>query len=50
MYAVTEFSRNTQRTLCMLLSAAIVTVSLSLGVLGAQPVEHGYSVTVTQIQ
>lgn len=50
MYALTELSRNTQRTVCMLMSAAIVTVSLSLGAFAAQPETHGYSVTVTQIQ
>lgn len=51
MFALTEFGRNTQRTVCMLLSAVIVTASLSLGALGAQlPMHDGYSVTVTQLQ
>ena len=51
MYALIELSRNTQRAVCMLMSAAIVTVSLSLGAFGVQSATHdGYSVTVTQIQ
>lgn len=52
MYAAAlETSRSLQRTVCMLLSAVIVTVSLSLGAYGAQSMLHdGYSVTVTQIQ
>ena len=51
MYAALETSRNIQRAVCMALSAVIVTLSLSLGVLGAQSMLHdGYSVTVTQIQ
>lgn len=51
MYAVLELSRNTQRTVCMLLAAVIVTVSLGLGAFAAQSQLHdGYSVTVTQLQ
>ena len=51
MFALPEFSRTTQRSICMLLSAVIVTVSLSLGVIGSQlPLHDGYSVTVTQLQ
>jgi hypothetical protein len=36
MFAVTEFSRNTQRAVCMLLAAVIVSAGLSLGAFGAQ--------------
>ena len=51
MFALTEFSRSTQRVVCMLLSAVIVAASLSLGALEAQSKLHdGYSVTVTQLQ
>jgi len=51
MFALTELSRSTQRTVCMLLAAVIVTAGLSLGAFGAQSALHeGYSVTITQIQ
>ena len=51
MFALTEFSRTTQRTVCMLLSAAIVTLGLLLAVVAADaPLHDGYSVTITQIQ
>ena len=51
MSALPEFSRTAQRSICMLLSAVIVTVSLSLWVSGSQlPLHDGYSVTVTQLQ
>lgn len=51
MFAPTEFSRRTQNVLCMLMSAAIVTVSLALGAYGAELAIHpGYSVTVQQLQ
>jgi hypothetical protein len=51
MYAVLELSRNTQRAVCMLAAAVIVSISLSLGAYAAQSSLHdGYSVTVTQIQ
>ena len=51
MFALTEFSRSTQRTVCMLMAAVIVAASLSLGAFGAQSALHeGYSVTVTQLQ
>ena len=51
MFALTEFSRTTQRAVCMLMSAVIVAASLSLGAIGAQSaaVNDGYSVTVTQL-
>lgn len=50
MFAVTEFSRVTQRATCMLMSAVIVAASLSLGAFGAQSaLQAGYSVTVTQL-
>lgn len=53
MFASTEFSRtsSTQRTVCMLMSVAIVAVMLLVGTRAAQPALHGsYSVTVTQLQ
>lgn len=47
----TTVSRNTQTTVCMVLSAVIVSVSLSLGAFAAERAAHsGYSVTVTQIR
>jgi hypothetical protein len=50
MFAFIEFSRNTQRAVCMLLSAVIVAASLSAGAYGAQAALHdGYSVTITQL-
>ena len=51
MFALTEFSRTTRSTLCMLMSAVIVAASLSLGAYGSQSELHdGYSVTITQLQ
>jgi hypothetical protein len=51
MVAFTEFSRSTRQALCMLMSAIIVSASLSLGAYGAQSQLHdGYSVTITQLQ
>lgn len=51
MYAFTQFTQTTQRAVCMLVSVAIVTVSLAFGAYGVQTMEHlGYSVTVTQLQ
>ncbi len=51
MYALNTFTQSTQRALCMVMSAAIVTVSLAFGAYGVQSMEHvGYSVTVTQLQ
>jgi hypothetical protein len=45
------FSRNTQSAVCMILSAVIVSVGLSLGAFSFNyAAHHGYSVTVTQIQ
>ena len=44
-------SRQTQSAICMILSAVIVSVGLSLGAFAAEHAAHnGYSVTVTQIQ
>ncbi len=49
MFTVTQISQ-TQRAVCMLLSAVIVAVSLSLGAYGAERAANlGYSVTVTQL-
>ena len=51
MYAVTQFTQSTQRAVCMLMSVAIVTVSLTFGAYGMKSMEDvGYSVTVTQLQ
>lgn len=51
MYAVTQFTQSTQRAVCMLMSVAIVTVSLAFGAYGVKTMENvGYSVTVTQLQ
>jgi hypothetical protein len=51
MFALIDFTRNTQRAMCLTLSAVIVAVSLSLGAYGSQaPLHPGYSVTITQLQ
>jgi hypothetical protein len=51
MFAIIEFSRNTQRTLCMLMSVAIVALTVSFNAYEAQSALHdGYSVTITQLQ
>ena len=51
MFAVTEFSRSTQRAVCMLMSAVIVSVALTFGAVGSQSeLDADYSVTVTQLQ
>lgn len=51
MIDLIDLARNTQRTMCLMLSAVIVAVSLSLGAYGSQaPVRAGYSVTITQLQ
>jgi hypothetical protein len=51
MFAITEFSRNTQRVACAAMAACIVFTAVSLGIHGANSAAHpGYSVTVTQIQ
>jgi hypothetical protein len=49
----TATSRKVQSAVCMVLSAVIVTIGLSLGAFAAEQAEHahhGYSVTITQIQ
>ena len=44
-------SRKAQTAVCMILSAVIVSVGLSLGAVAAEhAAHHGYSVTITQIQ
>ena len=49
MFTVT--SRKIQSAVCMILSAVIVSGSLSLGAFAAERAAHdGYSVTITQIQ
>ena len=51
MDAVTQLTQTTQRAVCMLMSVAIVTVSLAFGAYGMKTMENvGYSVTVTQLQ
>lgn len=51
MNTLTQFAFSTQRTVCMLMSAAIVTVSLAFGAFGVQSMaDVDYSVTVTQLQ
>ena len=51
MYALNQMSLTTQRTVCTVVSAVIVTLWLSLGAYGAEMAAHpGYSVTITQIQ
>jgi hypothetical protein len=51
MYPVVKLAQNSQRAVCMLMSAAIVTVSLAFGAYGVQSMAQvDYSVTVTQLQ
>jgi hypothetical protein len=50
MFAITDFARNTQRTVCLMLSAVIVSAGLSLGAYEWQAPLHGYSITITQLQ
>lgn len=51
MFAITEFSRRTQRVACMLMAGFVVFASLSLGAYQAESIAHpGYSVTITQVQ
>lgn len=51
MLALIDFTRNTQRATCLMLSAVIVMASLSLGAYGSQaPLHSGYSVTIAQLQ
>jgi hypothetical protein len=49
MYAVTT---KIQSAVCMILSAVIISASLSLGAVAAERATHhqGYSVTVTELQ
>jgi len=50
MFDFTQLVSNSQRAVCLLLSAVVVTISLAAGVYMAKSAEHlGYSVTVTQI-
>ena len=47
----TVISRKSQSVVCMVLSAVIVSLGLSLSAFAAERAAHdGYSVTVTQIQ
>jgi hypothetical protein len=51
MFAVTEISRSTQRVVCMVMSALIVSFALTTGAVASQSALHpGYSVTITQLQ
>ncbi len=48
---LTTLSRKTQTVVCMILSAVIVSGSLTLGAFAPGRAAHdGYSVTITQIQ
>lgn len=49
MFAITEFSRKTQRTVCMLAAAVIALANIGLGVLMAQHAGPHYLVTITQL-
>jgi hypothetical protein len=49
MFAITEFSQNAQRTVCMLLAAAIVIANIGLSAVVAQYAQPHYSVTITQL-
>ena len=50
MFALIEFSRSTQRALCMVMSVAIVAATLSFSAYQAQAALNGdYSVTITQL-
>jgi len=49
MFAISN--RTTQSAVCMILSAVIVSISLSLGALAAERAAYdGYTVTITQLQ
>jgi hypothetical protein len=51
MFAVTEISRSTQRVVCMVMSAVIVSFALTTGAIASQSaLNTGYSVTITQLQ
>ena len=51
MFTITEFSRNTQQAVCMLMSAVIVSFTLGFGAYSSQgALNTDYSVTVTQLQ
>ncbi len=50
MFAITVSNSKIQSAVCMLLSAIIVSVGLSLGAFAAErAAEAGYSVTITQL-
>jgi hypothetical protein len=50
MFAITEFSRNTQRAACMLMSVFIVVAALAAGAYGVNSMAHPhYSVTIVQL-
>ena len=51
MFAITEISRSTQRVVCMVMSALIVSVTLTSGAVASQSaLNPDYSVTITQLQ
>lgn len=51
MIALTQLSRFTQRAVCMMLAAVVVTAALSLAAYEVQSTMHeGYSITITQLQ
>ncbi len=47
MFAAIEFSRKTQRTVCLMLSAIMVAASLSVSIYGALSVPESAPYTVT---
>ena len=50
MFAITEFSRTTQRAACMLMSVFIVVAALAAGAHGVNSAAHpGYTVTIVQL-
>jgi len=51
MFAITEFSRSTQRVACMLMAAFIVVAGLAAGAHGVNSLAHpGYTVTITEMR
>lgn len=51
MNTLTQLTQTSQRAVCLVMSVAIVTLSLAFGAYGMKTMENvGYSVTVTQLQ
>jgi hypothetical protein len=49
MIAITEFSPNAQRTVCMLVAAVIVMANIGFSAIVAEAAQPHYSVTITQL-